>query len=190
MMHKKSPQLAMLSTRTRSRRTLVAVVLLSLLSLACVCTWFDPRTVLIDPENTDNAMIQYLRSCVPEDVLSTVDPEYYTDFGFRDWWRFPLVYPYSIEAVDTLDQGQLCVDGDCIWLTHLSLDCEHLLIRTVPSRPTDQEETALFGILSFDSGEITLFDSEDEMLARAEDLGFEGETELMTLLEYDALFWE
>ena len=56
--------------------------------------------------------IAKLKSYVPENVLKTVDAEFYTYAGFRDWWRFPLVYPYSICCIDTLDAGHLsCYDG-------------------------------------------------------------------------------
>src|SRR5262245_52027323 len=51
--------------------------------------------------------IAKLKSHVPANVLKTVDPEFYTYSGFRDWWRFPLVYPYSVKCIDTLDSGHL-----------------------------------------------------------------------------------
>jgi hypothetical protein len=37
---------------------------------------------------------------------------YYHYFGFRDWWRFPLVYPYSIHCIDMLDRGWIENEAD------------------------------------------------------------------------------
>ena len=41
-------------------------------------------------------------------------PDFYNYDGFRDWYRFPLVYPYHITMIDTFDRGWLdeYVGGD------------------------------------------------------------------------------
>ncbi len=52
--------------------------------------------------------IAKLKSYVPAHLLKTVDPEFYSNPGFRDWWRFPLTYPYSIHCIDTFESGDLC----------------------------------------------------------------------------------
>ena len=44
----------------------------------------------------------------------TSHPDFYTYEGFRDFYRFPLVYPYHITMIDTFDRGWLdeYVGGD------------------------------------------------------------------------------
>ena len=41
-----------------------------------------------------------------EDIMS-YSPDFYNYEGFRDFYRFPLIYPYHITMIDTCDRGQL-----------------------------------------------------------------------------------
>lgn len=180
----------------------IGLVVVAWLTCACFCTWFDPREVIIDGDHP-NPQVERLKSYVPEATRATIQPGYYTYFGFRDWWRFPLVYPYSIHAIDVLDHGRLCderrvtdyrdinnqelietgIDG----ITHLALDANLLLLRT---RDRGSSTLAAFVLFQFGTGEQTAFSTEAELFEKAGALGFEGEQELITLRQYDALFWQ
>jgi hypothetical protein len=88
------------------------LISLALLSCACICCpWFDPRALLISDDHP-NPQVELLKSYVPAETLPTVNPDYFTYFGFRDWWRWPLVYPYSIHAIDTVDHGRLLDESE------------------------------------------------------------------------------
>jgi hypothetical protein len=141
---------------------------------------------------------------VPDATLATVNPQYYTYFGFRDWWRFPLVYPYSIHTIDMVDLGWLYdeskvtdfVDGidasenmGIEGITHLALDKDYLLMR-VETSDNMRNKQVRFIIFNFNTRVKLVFDSESEMFERAKELNFKSKLELMTLREYDALFSE
>jgi hypothetical protein len=173
------------------------VVFLSIFLLACFCpcAWFDPRNYSSEP----NPQVELLKSYVSEEVLSKANPTYYTYFGFRDWWRFPLVYPYSIHTIDEVDHGclydeskvknyedinhQELVDMDICEITHLTLDKNYLLLQV------EKEDGLKFIMFNFSTAEKAVFNAKDEMLAKAKELGFAGKPELMTLRAYDDLFW-
>lgn len=177
---------------------------LAMLSCACICCpWFDPRALLISDDHP-NPQVERLKSYVPAETLPTVNPDYFTYFGFRDWWRWPLVYPYSLHAVDTLDSGALMderavTDYDDInnqdlgslnlyGITHLIFDRRTLLLRREWEDTTDviHVEYILF---DFSTAEETVFDSEAALFEAAKAANFEGDLVWMTLREYDALFW-
>jgi len=176
--------------------------LLAILSLACIC-WFDPREYTID-EDHPNPQVELLKSYVPAKTLPAINPGYYTYFGFRDWWRFPLVYPYSIHTIDTVNYGRLLDESKVVnyddinhqeligtgvdAITHLALDRRYLLLRTeVGTQETADVQYILF---EFSTAKQTTFDSEETLFEAAKALNFEGELSLITLSDYDALFWE
>jgi hypothetical protein len=165
--------------------------------------WGDDRSDLLDSK-TPNPQIQLLRSYVPPDVLATINPEYYTYFGFRDWWRFPLVYPYSIHTIDMVDWGFLYDDSRVVdyrsgtdaststgisGIRQLALDRNYLLLKTQKELWKEDSEIQ-FVIFKFSTQEKWTFDSEDRMFEKVKSLGFQGDLRLMTLREYDALFWK
>jgi hypothetical protein len=133
--------------------------------------------------------IAKLKSYVPEDVLKTVDPEFYTYPGFRDWWRFPLVYPYSIRCIDTLDSGGLCrhdgtsgiSDGNGergvgLGLTEFEFDA-HFLVGLSVNKDGDLDAGA-WVLVEFTTGKIDSFRSKEELTAAAKARGYSGNMEL------------
>lgn len=180
------------------------LTLLALLSCACICCpWYDPRALLITDDHP-NPQVELLKSYVPAETLPTVNPDYFTYFGFRDWWRWPLVYPYSIHAVDTVDHGRLLDEREVtdyddinhqplgstdVWdITHLALDRRYLLLRT--EQEEDDVLTVSYVLFDCSTAEKTEFDSEATLFEAAQAVGFEGSLALMTLRDYDALFWQ
>ncbi|MBN2002221.1 MAG: hypothetical protein JXA21_02590 [Anaerolineae bacterium] len=155
-------------------------------------------------ESNPNPQIELLKSYVPEETLPTINPKYYTYFGFRDWWRFPLVYPYSIHSIDVVDYGRLYDESKVIDysdinhqeltavgvndITHLALDRRYLLVRT----ETEVQETldVKYVLFEFSTAQKTVFDSEEALFEAARALNFEGELKLITLNDYNVLFWQ
>lgn len=178
-------------------------LLLAVLSFGCVCCWFDVRQFTIS-ESHPNPQVELLKSYAPEETLPTINPNYYTYFGFRDWWRFPLVYPYSIHTIDTVNYGRLydeskltnyddinnqeLTDMDIDDITHLALDRRYLLLRTETEiREVLEVKYILF---EFSTAEKTVFDSEAALFEAAKALDFEGDLQLVTLNDYNVLFWQ
>ncbi len=152
--------------------------------------WEDYRACLLDPAHP-NAQVQLLQKYAPEEA-GPVPDDFYTYFGFRDWWRFPLVYPYSIIAVDTTEQGRLArgdgadfrdpntgsrvsgLDG----ITRLAFDQNLLLVET----------GAGYRLFAFDTQEVRSYATEEDLWAAAKEQGYQGEPQLITLDAYGSLF--
>ena len=136
--------------------------------------------------------VKLLKSYASNETLESMNPDFYTHFGFRDWWRYPLVYPYSINAVDSLDYGYL-VDESAV-TSYMSSEHNELQLLYSIKRFTFDKNYMLIGresdfiLFSFDSGEMLGFDIEEKLFSEARGLGFEGRYEFMTLREYATLF--
>ena len=88
--------------------------------------------------------------------------------GFRDWYRFPVRYPYHFLMIDTLESGTLAkydggdirepnsssvsVDG-CTDIIKLGWNSKFLIFECADHR---------FGLFQFDSGQCRIFDSRSE----------------------------
>jgi hypothetical protein len=186
------------------KKTIVAVIAVLIFSACCILAscvlasflgvisiplaWTDDRSCL-----GDAPQVQLLKSYVPKETLESIDPEFYTYFGFRDWWRFPLVYPYSIHAVDSLDDGYLVDErpvtdyesdstNDAVDLFDgiqtFTFDKNYLL--------ADREKD--FILFEFKTGKQSSFKTKQELINEAKRLQYAGDFKFMTLQEYDALF--
>ncbi|MEI8376457.1 MAG: hypothetical protein WCJ35_26875 [Planctomycetota bacterium] len=127
---------------------------------------------------------------MPTNVLKTVDPEFYTYAGFRDWFRFPLVYPYSICCGDSLDAGCLCrhdgkskiSDGKdeqlqgLHFLTAFSFDA-HFLVGTRNEAWPSSNGALTWVLVDFANGKIESFLSKDQLAAAAKARGYSGDLE-------------
>jgi hypothetical protein len=137
--------------------------------------------------------IAMLKSYVPENVLKTVDPKFYTESGFRDWWRIPLVYPYSIHCIDTLDSGRLYIyDGKAEFpagesavqglreLVRFNFD-GHFLVGFTDikgQQPAAGEVISGWVLFDFRTGSGDYFRSKDELAVAAKKRGYSGDMEL------------
>jgi hypothetical protein len=76
-----------------------------------------------------------------------------------------------------------------VWdITHLALDRRYLLLRTEEEK--DDVLTVIYVLFDCSTAEKTEFDSEAALFEAAQAAGFEGDLTLMTLRDYDALFWQ
>ncbi len=86
------------------------LVLLFLCPLLVGCAAARERAAANDKRRAEH--IEKLKAFVPPNVLKDVDPEFYTYPGLRNWYRAPLVYPYSVVYLNDTKLGHLSVhDG-------------------------------------------------------------------------------
>lgn len=129
--------------------------------------------------------IAKLKSYVPPDVLANVPETFYTYEGFRDWWRFPLVYPYDISMIDSVDSpgwlrryagGDIADDRSSenviSGITHLSFDGKYLLAHAEPSND------GAWILFEFSTGTWKVFRTRGELIEAAKAAGYTGDTEL------------
>ncbi len=137
--------------------------------------------------------VDKLKSYVDPSVQDKVKEEFFTDGGFRDWWRFPLVYPYSITCIDTQEHGSLECKGDLPegWreleelsqITHLAFDGEYLLVRWIEgTKPLgDPDAQYVYSLCEFRTGKREQFTTREELFEAAKKRGFTGEPVLITV---------
>lgn len=70
-----------------------------------------PETVESSNNNDTTDYVRIVKSYEPLKYRGKVIDDYYTFYGFRDWWRFPVVYPYSLTCIDILDRGAIVNDS-------------------------------------------------------------------------------
>ena len=115
-------------------------------------------------------------------------PDFYNYDGFRDWYRFPLVYPYHIIMIDTYDRGWLeeYIGGD---IRDPNVYSKSVLKGEISAiiRQDDRlifklekadKEGNLYGIFDYRSGEVRRFKDPDSL---RRELGSKD------LLEFDSL---
>lgn len=139
--------------------------------------------------------IERIKEMVPAARRDQVPADFYTYPGFRDWWRFPLVYPYSIHSIDSLEDGNLCrhngtsriADGGessvMEDITHLSFDADLLLVRRAVTVTGDgaPRRKFVYVVFAFETGQKAEFDTEKALWAEATKRGFKGEKQLKTV---------
>lgn len=174
------------------RQLLLACLVATILAVADGCGCANNAR-----EEARRQYIDKLKSYVPADVLPTVPEDFYTYPGFRDWWRFPLVYPYSIHTIDDLERGRLCRHSrgqriahaeekhlQIADLTHLTFDGSFMIARVDSNPPPpfrhagDALEPASWIVFRFETGTFDRFASEAEAISSAKEQGFAGSTKL------------
>lgn len=166
--------------------------------------WLDNRNYLLDSNNI-HPQTQKLIDYVPDSVQDTVNTQFFTYFGFRNWFRFPLTYPYAIYCIDTRDYGKLADDSRVIDFNTGTDDVEYLNIQNITKfnydknyllaklsghtrRDTDiSADTYL--LFNFNTREEQRFETLQQLMENAQESGFSGDTALMTIKEYDVMFY-
>lgn len=136
--------------------------------------------------------VQKLKAYVPAETLKNVPEEFYEYPGIRDYWRFPLTYPYSIGVIDTFDnpgflQHARNATADKEWhqitgeervldgLTHLAFDSRTLVARVEMEHPATGPATVSkvkWLVFDFASGTQAYFTSGKAALDEAARRGF------------------
>ncbi|MEI7834668.1 MAG: hypothetical protein WCJ56_15895 [bacterium] len=130
-----------------------------------------------------------LKAITPAALLEQAPPDFYTYQGFRDWWRIPLIYPYSLHAIDSLESSAYIsrYKGGAIEnpnvseetlnydITRYNFDGNWLIYQL--------DKGDGWGIFNFTDGTSQSFSSEEELFTRAKEIGYAGELHLHTIDE-------
>lgn len=87
--------------------------MIKILHLFCLffllsCNWKIEPTVVLESKNND--YVDSLKKIEPIEYKGKVSEKYYTYPGVFDWWRYPLVYPYAIQCIESNNKGHLVND--------------------------------------------------------------------------------
>lgn len=163
----------------------------------------DDRSYLLNSA-TPNAQIEKIKSYIPDEREAGISPSFFTYFGSRDAFRYPLVYPYSIHCIDVKDFGTLVDESRVVdvksnnsgeeenilfGVTHFNYDDKMLLLQTTSKlSPSDEKEKISYYIYDYATKKLTEFDTEAALLKKAGKLNYKGDKKLISISDYDYLF--
>lgn len=75
------------------------------------CHWRE-KTGSIEKSKDTTHLINLVKSYEPKIYKGKVPQQFYDNRGSFDFWRYPLVYPYSIGCVDVRDYGSIYSDKE------------------------------------------------------------------------------
>jgi hypothetical protein len=153
--------------------------------------------------NINSAQIKLLKSYLPANILNNEPEQFYTYLGFKDYYRLPLRYPYSIHCLDSRENGELYNEvnvsrfdendnGELFSgisnINKIAFDKNYLLIeQDVTSTRTDKviKHYILFELETEKHQETKSLNS---LIELAKEKGYTGADTLMTLEQYHNLF--
>lgn len=151
---------------------------------------------------TSSKQIELLKSYSKD---TAVKDQFYTYFGFRDYYRFPLRYPYSIHCIDLRDNGYLYneknverfdqndngeIDLNIPGIRRLAFDARFLLLEQQNEVPGTNEHSnsTLYKVFEFDKDTAYPAKSLKQLFIMARQKGYNGPDTLMTIEQYNSLF--
>jgi hypothetical protein len=152
-------------------------------------------------DTASSEQVWNLKQMEPASMKGKVSPEFYHYLGFRDYYRLPLIYPYSIHCIDIVDRGELYNeenvsrfdendngDKNCGLnnIVEFAFNSKMLLARTETEENGAKKEK--FALYDFETGKKMEFENKEEMLSVAKKLGYGEKIEFYTPGGYFDLF--
>ena len=138
-----------------------------------------------------------LRQLQMENIL--IPKEYFTYAGFRDYYRMPLIYPYSMNAIDLPDYGFICNEEEIKYIAK-DVNKSKQVIHSIFSFSFNkdvliaQTETSTYNfkyqLLHFKTGEIEEFENDSIMKIKAYQYGIDTIKPMITVNEYYNKFFK
>ena len=153
--------------------------------------------------NTSSSQITLLKSYLPANANGNEPEQFYTYLGFKDYYRYPLRYPYSIHCMFTQDNGELYNESNVSRfdendngeifaglnnINKIAFDKSYLLVeQAITSTRTDKiiNHYILYSLDTEKKEETTSF---TKLMQLAKEKGYTGPDTLMTLEQYHRLF--
>jgi len=174
--------------------------ILSILILSS-CHWSTKNKQTETTLSSQQPLLQRLRSYEPTAYKGKVPDAFYTYEGQYDWWRFPLVYPYSIDCIDVTDYGAIANDsgktkesfeagGGILYLTDYFdkfIFDKNMLVGNRIRTPFDKDTSKLveqYFIFSFSTRTSENIEGRQNLTKKLQQLHFNGDTGFITIDEY------
>ncbi|MFV0537595.1 MAG: hypothetical protein ACK5M3_09510 [Dysgonomonas sp.] len=132
-----------------------------------------------------------LKSMQPEDMQ--IPKEFFTNAGIRDFFRMPLVYPYSINAIDELDCSYINNEEGKRYRAK-DINSNRQVMDSIFSFSFNKEiliaqtGTSTYKLLHFKTGEIEEFENDSTMRIEAYQYGLDTIKPMITVDEYYSKF--
>ena len=183
--------------------TLIKYALLTIFLISSVsCNWREKNnkvknTPVADKDTTN--LLDLIRQYEPSIYKGTVPKAFYTNRGAFDWWRFPLVYPYSIGCIDVTEYGTIYSDKDKTnydeggsmqplsdYFNKFMFDKSYFVATRVKS-PFDSDTVKFvdeYFIFSFSNGTSEAVKGADNLRKKLKEIKFSGDTTFITIKDY------
>ncbi|MCW3077916.1 MAG: hypothetical protein JWO32_2525 [Bacteroidetes bacterium] len=149
-------------------------------------------------DSVNSQQIHYLKLIEPREFNHSVPPQFYNYLGFRDYYRMPLRYPYSLHCESILANGVLYNEKDveqfnvndngekeCTLknVAEFTFDKNLFIAKTI-----SKNKDTSFVIFNFSDGASEEFKNQDELEQRARLLQFSRPFKYFSCKEYYNLF--
>lgn len=148
----------------------------------------------IDQKTCDSIQL-VIKGFSPLKVDSTSN--YFTYFGFRDWYRWPLVYPYSLNSVDIRDNGFICDESMAKDITSSQDGIDQISLGDIKRfsfnsliliAETGDELPNKYKLFNFKTKKISSFKSQEDLQKESEKYGKLISDTLINLEDYSLIF--
>jgi hypothetical protein len=143
----------------------------------------------------DSEQVAYLMKLEPDSMKGRVPEQFYAYLGFRDYYRLPLLWPYSLHCMDSLGDGSLYDESgvqqfdvndngersiDLQGIMSFAFNREYLVGSRVKIANKPRKH---FFVFKWKTGDEQLFKTESEMMDFIREKGF-NVTELKSCKDY------
>ncbi len=178
------------------------LILLSISFLIFSCNWkssdnLSENKLSIQKDTTN--FLEIIKSYEPQRYRGYVPKEFYTNRGFFDWRRFPLVYPFSVGCIDVIDYGTIYSDEDKTdfekggsmtpltdYFNKFIFDKSYFIAEKCKS-PFDHDSVVVINqyfIFSFTNRTSKSINGLENLRKKLKEISFSGDTSFMTIKEY------
>ncbi|XOV68715.1 MAG: hypothetical protein ACFHU9_05950 [Fluviicola sp.] len=126
-----------------------------------------------------------------------VPGDYLTYFGFRDWYRWPLIYPFSLNSIDERDNGFLCNERSAVDISGSQKGIDQIYLGAIKKftfnsqvliAETGESGKKKYKMFRFEDREITSYGTSKELREAAAKYGEMIIDSMVTLEEYGLIF--
>lgn len=130
----------------------------------------------------------------------TAPKEFYVYYGFADYYRMPLTYPFSLHSIDVLETATLYneenvtefnvndngeIETDLSNITEFAFDNSTLIAKIKASGNKNE----MYNVYSFTASKMAAFPTAKEAFKTAhKEFGYRGYDTLISVLDYNRLF--
>ncbi|MBI3520274.1 MAG: hypothetical protein HY062_13085 [Bacteroidetes bacterium] len=153
--------------------------------------------------NPSSQQIKLLKSYLPSNIVNNEPEEFYTYSGFKDYYRYPLRYPYSIHCMYTKNNGELYNEvnvsrfdendnGEIFTnisnINKIAFDKNYLLVEQAVSSTRTDKIIYHYLMFNLENEKTEEAPTLNKLLLMAKEKGYTGPDTLMTLEQYHHLF--
>lgn len=132
------------------------------------------------------------------DNYQSIDTNYFNSYGKEEWYRVPLVYPFSLNMISELKYASLKNDKNTNFetgeydsniienISYAAFDSNYLLCRiekVINTSPEDNKAEPDFVIFNLKTGKTERYSNFETMLSSAKKLGYKGREDLVPVSE-------